>query len=340
MSFLPRWRFLQAAFLFLASFTASAMCTDLRFINPISDVDWDCIFPIVIAGIPIDEGDHPPDNTSSGMFCECPGKGPFGTPLFGFEASYWEPARLMDTVSDPWCFPAIGEDMSSNTTGASTSKFGYSGGGYAKQGYKSGEAHVFQHYHYYIFPVWTILEMFTDSACERGGEDFDLAMVSELRPDWSDDMTAMQLYPETSVMGNAAVVFACIADAIGATAGYPIDALYWCMGSWGVAYPMTGNITAKDYVEANAGDAARALYTQARFGLLPDRATNLCEDISLPIWVKSHYRFQEVRPIDDWQCHVIGEPGLLWTEGKGPVGMSDNFSWLIFRKVHCCVGVF
>ena len=329
---------LQSIALLLMSSTASAACTDLSFINPISDVDWDCIFPITIAGIPIDIGNHPPDNQRGGMFCSCPGKGPFGTPLVGIEVSYWEPARLMDTVSDAWCFPSIGVDMG-NSSAASSSRHGYSGGGYLKQGYASGESHVFQHYHFYVFAVWEILQMFTDTACERS-EGFDLAMVSEVRPDWSDDITAMQLYPETALMANPATVMACVADAVATTVGEPIDALYWCMGSWGLTYPMTGNITAKDYVEANAGDAARALYSLARFGMLPDRAANLCEDVPLPIWVKSHYRIQEVRPVDDWQCHVIGEPGLLWTSGKGPIGRSDNYSWLFFRKVDCCMGLF
>lgn len=331
--------FVRVAALWMCSFAASAACTNLAFINPMSDIDWDCIFPITIAGIPIDEGEHPPDDDQGAFFCECAGKGIYGTPGFGFLVTFWEPARLVDTVADAWCFPAIGVNMSNTgNTEYSTSSFGYTGGGSTRGGMGAGaEAHTFQHYHYYIFPVWAILDMFTDMACEESESSFDLAMVSEVRPDWGDDTTAMQLYPETSLMGNPGVVFACIADAVASTVEEPIDALYWCMGSWGLTYPMTGNITSKDYTEANAGEAGRALYLQARNFMLPDRAIDYCEEISSPIWVKSHYRLQEVDPVDESQCHTLGEPGLLWTWNKNPPGLSDNFSWLLFRKVRCCV---
>lgn len=334
------FRLILSILLWSTASASWAACTNLSFLNPVNEVDWDCVFPITIAGIPIDMGDHPPDDNDSTMTCECAGKGPYGTPLFGFQVSYWEPSHIMDTVADAWCFPAIGLDMTSNESGYSTSSYGYTGGGSSIESFKSAQNQIFQHYHYYIYPVWEIIGMFTDSACEEDDAEFDIGMVSEVRSDWSDDMTAMQLYPETKLMANQADVLACIADAVGATVGHPIDALYWCMGAWGLTYPMTGNITAKDPVEANAGDAARALYSLTRFGLVMDRATDVCSDTYSLIWTKSHYRFQEVRPVDESQCHVIGSPGLLWTWHKNPVGFSDNFSWLIFDKVKCCVGIY
>ena len=54
-------------------------------INPISDIVWDCIFPIEIAGIPLDFGEHPPDNDGTEFFCECEGKGFTG---MGFLVSF------------------------------------------------------------------------------------------------------------------------------------------------------------------------------------------------------------------------------------------------------------
>src|SRR5262245_36921116 len=100
---------------------ASAVCTDQRMMDPIRDIVWDCIFPIEIAGIPLDFGEHPPDTNHAGMFCECEGKGIYG---FGFLVSFWEPARMVDTVADPWCFPALGMKFDVGTTGS-----GYTGGG-------------------------------------------------------------------------------------------------------------------------------------------------------------------------------------------------------------------
>jgi conjugal transfer pilus assembly protein TraU len=309
---------------------AHAKCVDNDMIDPIDDIVWDCIFPISIVGIPIDFGEHPPDDDHGGFLCECEGQGIIG---IGFQVGFWEPARMIDTSADAWCFPGMGMEIDGGETGS-----GYtSGGSYA---HRAGHSMAFQHYHYYVMPVWHILDMFTDIPCVTDETQWDLAMVSEVRPDWHDDLTAAQYYPETSLMANEATVLACIADAVAAVAQRPIDALYWCMGAWGTTYPMSGHITAKDYVAANAGIAGKAMFVQSRTALLPDRAVNYCGAVPLPIWIKSHWRIQQVDPVADNRCHAIGHPGILWTHRKNPVGQGDSFSWILFRKVNCCVVVF
>jgi conjugal transfer pilus assembly protein TraU len=318
---------------------AHATCnTDKGFVNVISDIAWDCIFPITIMGVPIDEGDHPPDDTNSEIECQCPGKRFPNDPGLGFMVGFWEPARMVDTTNDPWCFPALGMDMSNSKNKTTSSGWGYSGSGQLR---KSGPGQIaFAHFHYYVFPVWAMLNMFTDIPCISEDKEFDLAMVSEVRPDWGDDLTAMQLYPETALMASPITALACIVDAVASTAQRPVDALYWCMGGWGTTYPMTGHINVTDYAEANAGIAGKALYVQARFFQLTDRVVNYCHGVPIPIWIKSHWRMQEIDPVSDSTCHAIGHPGILWTDRKNPVGKQDNFSWMIFRKVECCVVVF
>lgn len=331
MRSLRNW--LCAALLLAGSWAlpAQAVCRDTAMMNPINDIVWDCIFPISIAGIPIDFGNHPPDNRRSGMFCECPGKGFTG---FGFLVSFWEPARMVETTSDPWCFPGLGMEL--NVSG---SNLGYQETGSLRAGSSGGNI-AFQHYHYYVTPIWAILDLFTDIPCITDETSFDLAMVSEVRPDWGDELTAAQFYPETSVMANPFTVLACMADAAAAIVQKPIDALYWCIGGWGTTYPMTGHVYASDYVVANAQIAAKAMFVQARTAMLPDRAVNYCGTTLMPIWVKSHWRIQEMDPVVDKRCHMLGHPGLFWTHKKNPVGKSDNFSWMLFRKVECCVVLF
>jgi conjugal transfer pilus assembly protein TraU len=309
---------------------AHAACTDRQMVNFIDDIVWDCIFPISIAGIPLDFGEHPPDNRRSGMFCQCPAQGLVG---FGFLVSFWEPARMVETVADPWCFPGLGAEI-----GGGGPDFGYQESGSLR---RAGSGNLaFQHFHYYVTPVWAVLDLFTDIPCVTSETTFDLAMVSEVRPDWHDDLTAAQLYPETAVMANPFTVLACMADAAASVVQRPIDALYWCMGAWGTTYPMTGNVHSDDYVAANAGIAGKAMYVQARTAMLPDRAVNYCGTTMMPIWVKSHWRIQQLDPVKDKRCHMIGHPGILWTNGKNPVGRGDNFAWMLFRKVECCVVLF
>jgi len=309
-----------------------AKCTDRSFIDPINDPAWQCIFPMSIMGIPLDYGDHPPDDPSSQMLCQCPGQGTFGLGL-GFMVGFWEPARVIETVGDAWCFPTLGMEMNLGGVG-----FGYTGGGTLR----TDNSIAFQHYHYYVMPLWAVLELFLDIPCITDSSEpgFDLAMVSEVRPDWHNDLYALQLFPETALMANPATVIACAVDAAAATFQRTIDAMYWCMGSWGTTYPATGHITAKDYVAANAGIAGKGMFVQARTGDLPDRAVNYCATMRMPIWVKSHWRIQQIDPVVDPKCRTIGQPGILWTQRKNPVGRQDNFSWMLFRKVSCCVTVF
>lgn len=326
-------RFVKALFLLcglLGGGNAFAKCTDSTFINPVTDVAWDCIFPISIMGVPVDFGEHPPDSDNGSMLCSCPGKGIVGE---GFMVGFWEPARMIDTTQDPWCFPSLGM----NLNGGSNS-FGYTGPGTFRTDSLSDT--MFGHYHYYIFPVWAVLNMFTDIPCISDEVNFDLAMVSEVRPDWGDDLTAMQLYPETALMASPITVLACVADALASAFQRPIDALYWCMGAWGTTYPMSGNLQAVDFAEGNAALTGKAMYVQARTGLLPDRAVNYCSTVSMPIWIKSHWRIQQTDPVPEARCHNIGYPGLLWTAHNNPIGKQDNFSHMIFRKVSCCVVVF
>ena len=322
------WRFLAIAALYFSSSSAFAACTDHSMINPIDDVVWDCIFPISIFGIPLDYGEHPPDQPNSMPICECPGQGIYG---IGFMVGFWEPARMVETVADPWCFPALGMSMSASVGS------GYTGGGSLRRDVSKT---TFQHYHYFITPFWAILDLFTDIPCLTDEYSWDLAMVSEVRPDWADDLTALQYYPETALMANPAVVLSCIADALVAATNHTIDPMYWCIGAWGLTYPMTGHMTTKDYVAANAGIAAKAMFVQARTAMLGDRAVNYCGTTYMPIWVKSHWRIQETDPVADKRCHILGHSDILWTYRKNPVGKQDNFAWLLFRKVSCCVVVF
>jgi conjugal transfer pilus assembly protein TraU len=305
----------------------------MEMINPVDDIVWDCMFPMSIMGFEIDYGTHPPDEKESESMCNCSGEGYYGE---GFVITFWEPARMMDTVKDAWCFPGIGMDFSSDMEGGAGSSNAYDGRG---ELFRHNAKVSFQHFHYYIMPFWAVLGMFMDSGCKDSGT-FDIAMVSEVRPDWGDDLAAAEYYPETSLMANPFTVFACVADAVAAVVQKTIDALYWCMGAWGLTYPMTGIITTSDYVAANAGIAAKAMYVQGRTGGLHDRATNLCFPVNLPIWTKSHWRLQMAKPQADRYCHLIGHQGIFWTWRKNTIGVGmDNFTWIIFRKVRCCVVV-
>lgn len=295
-----------------------------EFVNPITDVAWQCIFPIRIGGLVQMSAGAPEDPaTIDNPVCVCNNG---AVPTIGVNFTFWEPARMIDTVTDPYCFMAMGQKLPNPTPGQLS-------GGLHREGNTS---RAFAQMHYYIFPVWAVLDMFTDMPC-IDAKGFDVAMISEVLPTWNNEITGMLLNPEAALFGNPAAQFACAADSIAALTGMPRDELFWCMGSWGSAYPLSGSITSTDYVEANAGIAARSIYFMGRTGLLLDPGITSCGAVPTPIWSKRNYRLQEAKPVRDYTCRPIGRSGMTWTQGKNPPMGGDNFAWMVFRKVKCCV---
>jgi len=309
---------------FVYSPIAQASACDGGMINPVTDVSWKCIFPIQIGGlVQLGSGsDDDPDNVQNAV-CVCNGG---AIPRIGLSVSFWEPSRLIDTVSEPYCLMALGTKLANPRPGTL--------GGSLHRGVHSNAA--FQQMHYYIFPVWAILDLFTDIQCLQN-EQFDIAMMSEVIPTWNNDILSSIVNPESVLFANPISQMACAADSAAVLSGKPRNELFWCMGSWGSAYPLSGSISVTDYVEANAGIAARSIYFMGRTGLLRDTSVDGCTIEYTPIWRKDRYKLQMVKPVRDNSCQRIGRSGMLWSSFKHPPTGADNFSWLMFKKVNCCL---
>jgi len=312
-------------------------------LNPISDVDWECIFPIKIAGITIsgspseggEKGDKDPsqeNTTPKTPICVC--TDPF--PRVGITVSLWEPARLLEIVTDPYCFPTIGtslnESVAPQLAGVRASQYI----GYPTR--TAAENTTFFQAHYYIFPVWAAMELLLDLIClESSG--FDLAYITELDPLWQDPALAGVIAPEAILFANPVAQMSCASDSIAAAKGKVIDYLYWCMGSWGSPYHLSGGISDTDEVAAAAGTAARMLYKLHRMGLLWGTVgtEGMCGKYPMPIWRKSQYKLQIAQPVHG-TCHCIGKTGLLWSYAKNPPvpGKVSNFNFMVWRKRDCC----
>lgn len=292
-------------------------------INPITDVSWNCMFPMSIAGVPMGGGEDTP-NSHTSTVCTCD-QGV--VPTVGIRYSLWEPSRLIDTVSEPYCMMPLGTQL------------GGSGRARLSGGYSRSEdsTRAFQQMHYYIFPVFQILDMFYDIPC-IGDEGFDVAMLTELVPTWNNDTLSLIVNPEAILFSNPVTNIACAADATSALTGFPRRELFWCLGSWGNAYPLAGSITATDYMEANAALAARGVYFMGRTGLLWETSDDGCYRRAATIWRKDKYRLQMARPTRDSTCVPIGRDALVWGAGKHDL-YDDNFMWVLNRKVDCCMTV-
>ena len=230
-------------------------CTG-RFVNPISDICWECLFPISIGPIAIGSAMGAPDTPNpSSPICLC------GSPIprIGLSVGVWEPARLLDVTRTPWCFPNLGGLTINPGLHAARGRTGSSGG--------DGAAGSVWHAHLYMYPLLSWIGALLDLGClEAGG--LDIAWTSELDPAWLDDELSFLLNPEAALFANLPAQAACAADCAASSTGLPLDPLFWCAGCQGGMYPLTGNVTAHvGGVQASLLTAQRLLYWLHRAGL-------------------------------------------------------------------------
>lgn len=308
----------------------ASKCEAGTIFNPITKVRWNCIFPITIGGVRVGSFDtlskELDAQSASKPLCACR-KG--ATFWFGVKVSFWSPNRMIDVVTEPGCMMALGADLLPTGGRLQGSQSGIADG--------TNSQKMFAQMHYYIAPVWKMLDMFTDLPCiEDTG--FDVAMITEVLPTWQSGTLGAIIQPEGILFGNPAAGLACMADSAAAAAGKVIDPLFWCMGSWGATYPVAGDIHFGDSVEAWAGLAARGTFMMGRLGALTISSADGCSFKAQPIWTKSRYKLQIMEPVKGGQCVNIGRPGALWSSGKHAPG-KDNAQFMSFEKVICCAGI-
>ncbi|MBN2570064.1 MAG: TraU family protein [Deltaproteobacteria bacterium] len=305
-----------------------AVCKTTLPINPVTDLCWQCVFPLRIAGMTLMPGSSVNEigDPARTPICVCPIPIP---PFFrlGIPVGFWEPARMIETVKDPWCFPSLGFQLSSSTGG-------WLGGVSVTPTTQGKSSQSFFQAHYWIFPVWSAMEILVDFMCiEHSG--IDVAYITEVDPLWQDDLLNFILNPESLLFANPIAALACAVDGVSTTGGYSASPLFWCMGSTS-AYPLTGHVHDDHEVKAASSVAGRMVYKLSRQLAICDTGINVCSCVPTPVWVKHNYRLQIAKPVRDWWCHPFGQTDLLWGYGKNPPFIGDNFTWMLFRKRTCC----
>jgi len=300
-----------------------------RIPNPISDVAWKGIFPITIGGTTvasygqIDTGQTPP------MICQC------SYPTFpwfrlGIGITFWEPARVAEAVTTPFCSPTLG-GISLGSTGSLVKK------GSAKT--DSENRNSFYHVHWYAFPLTNWMTMLTDTVCVAA-ESFDLMMLSEFEPTWQDDELSTIFSPESSLFANLPAQAACGVDCVAASAGFGQQALFWCAGCQGSMYPLTGNV-----VNHESGIQASLLTTQrmhsklhrASVSLEMNSVSSMCISHPIPLMNKQSYKTQMIYPIPvTWGTQPYGRSEALWSPNHEYPVKGEDFSYLIWRRRVCC----
>lgn len=298
-----------------------------RFLNPLTDICWKCLFPLKIGGLTVMGGGPDPESPRR-LLCTC--NRPI--PRVGLPVSFWEPVRLVDVTRTPYCLVNMG--------GLQIANAGIRGRGDVQEDAHTGLKRSFYQVHWYVYPIVYWLEVLMDFACLETMA-IDLAYLSELDPLWNDDEKNAILNPEASLFGNPAAQAACVGDCLAATTHLPLDALFWCGGCQGSLYPFTGTVD-----HHTGGVQASLLLTQRliarlhREGLLWGYMgqEGLCGKYWMPLIRKSQYRTQMTYPIPQTQsCHPLGHTEIFWGSGKEFPYQGEDFGYLIWRKRDCCL---
>ncbi len=302
------------------------------FVNPITDVCWDCLFPMTIGSTSVFSGSEPDTDNPSNPVCMCPR---YPVVQVGISFGFWEPMALVDVSRYPFCMVNLGGmqlqvDSSYNMGNVESAN--------------SDQNNSFYYVHWYIYPLLYWLNLITDAVCIEKS-DFDIAYMTELDPTWRDDELSFLLNPEDVLFANPISQMACAADSIKTAAGgLPIDPLFWCAGSQGNMYPLTGHVQEHvGGVQASTLIAERMTYKMHREGLVWDSTsaggTALCYEYPTPIIPKSRYRYQMVNPVPttgDGGCFPFGHTTATWGAGHEYPYAGEDFGYLIWRKRNCC----
>jgi len=316
--------------LLLSHQAKAEICTG-EFVNPISDICWDCIFPISIGSTSL-FGDRPDPPNPSNILCNCPIPIPPYVRV-GITIGFWEPARLIDVTKRPYCFVNLGGLELDAGIGTGQTKAKSSGGNTHNANW---------HLHWYVYPVYAILEMFADSIC-MSDASFDVAYITELDPLWLDDELTFLLNPEAVLFGNPIAQAACAADCVAASAHLPLDALFWCGGCQGSMYPLSGNISAHvGSIQSALMATERMAYKLGReFVLLGTSGTEaLCSKVPRPVLKKTEWRTQLTNPVSmtsgTFACNPLGRSSTFYESGRELPMTGEDFGFLIWRKRNCC----
>ncbi|MFT3819879.1 MAG: TraU family protein [Rubrivivax sp.] len=313
-----------------------------KYPNPISDICWQCVFPISIGGFALDMGQEDIENPGNPV-CYCP----IGVPPYyrtGLSVGFWEPTRLIESVRMPFCFPAL-DGMTTGGSDTATKPWGATS---HTSGNKVNRDSFYQ-VHVYLNPIMYYLEQVIDQQCMESGS-YDLAYMSEYDSAWHDDTESALIEPEATLFTTLPALAACSADCTAATTGFGIRELYWCSGCNGTVYPMDGNVTVHvGGVQASSLLNHRILAKLHRLLIAKQYHGEgaMCEGHVAPIMDKRGYKTQMIWPVavtassdgSQWGrcCQPLGRTTQVWGAGKEFPIKGEDFGYQVFRKRNCCM---
>src|SRR3546814_6419717 len=108
---------------------------------------------------------------------------------------------MIDVVTEPGCMMALGVDLMPTGGKLQGSQSSISDG--------TNTTKLFEQMHYYIAPVWKMLDMFTALPCIED-DGFDVAMITEVLPKWQTGNLGSILPPQGILFGKPDAGLTCM----------------------------------------------------------------------------------------------------------------------------------
>lgn len=265
----------------------------------------------------------------------------------GFKASLVEPLIGFSTSNQPMHLVGLGTQLDSDVF----AKRGTS----RKAEENTTERASFRQANIITFPVLAILgAALPDIICFDRTSELTSSWISDVDPIYNSEFlsnTQNKNDANTDRGGLTGIVadLACVPECVSATAGYPMNALFWCGGCRGsIGSHNTGWTRMGDPVENSEIIALRQLGIQhmtfrllktsdASFTMLPSGANSLpdtmCGDKIFPMLIKSQYYIQ----LAYGTAKVFGAMRFHYDFKSTPDDQDAYFYW-IWRKRDFCMG--
>jgi len=336
-------KFLLTFGLLLLSFHAAAqsgsgLCQG-KFPNLLTDICWECLYPVTMAGIPLSTGtaEDYQSRVDTSPVCLCSNQLKAGIPT-----SFWEPLYMADQSNIPGCFPLLGGVQIASPMNAM--QYGTAGG---RSSHGTADHVSFYQVNLYINPALYIMGALTDSSCldTRG---FDAPYVSFLDPTHGDDTLAALIEPQAFAFASLPAVLIGTLDAIQVNAmQFGNQYIPWWFGSWGSAYPHTGHTKETSSDSNGRLLTARLLDKMHNLGVMTTAAGDgaMCGYVPQLQMDKRQYKFSRLLPFPEQKtlgtcCSPIGRSTILSGTGtNAPLSGYNNTGYFIFRKRDCCSGI-
>lgn len=304
-------------------------------VNPIGDMCWECLFPISIGPVAINERSGYPDTANPNWFiCFCP---VWYFWRSGLAIGFWQPGHLVDVTRKPGCIAALGGmdfDVTNGVTGEHSQTMG------EEQETAFYNLHWIRNY----YMEWLIDEV--DDSCLQDSEE--TTYLSEIDSTWEDPEAAITFSPEAVLFTSPIANAACAIDCVASTIDVSFDAMVWCQGCLGTTYPLGG------WVGHHAGGAVSA-------GLLVQRAAAknsrmyMLKATHAHSWIgycfqhndwfidKSQYRHNLIYPVPQTEdnslggcCQPFGRSPLGWANAKEYPYGGEDWVFIVWEKRHVC----